>query len=266
MARAKDLAGLAALAGLGYMLSKKGDKKEADTGVDSNPTRAARPVSTETRSEAEAPRRQITDYMAKAPLDDTDKYPSGVMGGARMADDVKPTPVKPPKVVTGSDLPPATPLAPVNRTFEDPKKQEVYDTLNKKSGANTSSALRSDQLADVSRAVNREAKTSKFARGDSEGNVPAFTRDYTADGKTKSNVAKQEMYDTMSKKSGANTHSSAKTDALAVASRAARVADAKRRAAKKRGYKSGGMVAKASPASSRADGIASKGKTRGKIC
>ena len=70
----------------------------------------------------------------------------------------------------------------------------------------------------------------------------------------------------MDKKSGAGTSGAQKTDALAVASRAARVADAKRRAAKERGYKSGGMVAKASSASSRADGIASKGKTRGKIC
>jgi hypothetical protein len=55
MARAKDLAGLAALGALGYMLTR--DK-------DSKPTRAARPESTETREE---PRRQITDYMKKAP-------------------------------------------------------------------------------------------------------------------------------------------------------------------------------------------------------
>jgi len=49
MAKAKDLAVLAGLAGLGYMMGKKGDKKEADTGGDSNPTRAARPESIETR-------------------------------------------------------------------------------------------------------------------------------------------------------------------------------------------------------------------------
>ena len=76
MARAKDLAGLAALGFLGYKLSQQGK------GEDSNPTRAARPESTETREE---PRRKIEDYQKKAPLDDTDKYPSGVMGGARLA-------------------------------------------------------------------------------------------------------------------------------------------------------------------------------------
>ena len=224
MAKAKDLAALAGLAGLGYMLSKKGDKAGADTGVDSNPTRAARPDSTETRKE---PRRQITDYIKKAPLDDTDKYPSGVMGGARMADDVRPTPVKPSNVVPGNDLPPATPLKSFTRDYKDPEKQKVYDTLNEKSGANTSSAQRSDQLQDLSRAVKREAKTKQFAQ----------------------DVPYQE--------------SSAKTDAMAVASRAARAADAKRRAAKQSAYKSGGTV---SSVSKRADGIATKGKTRGKIC
>ena len=266
------LAGLAALAGAAYLYNNQKNKdagKAATAGVD---TRAARPESTETRLK--------TPAQSLADADKSDKSTSILTKGesgtttpgtdkSKPDLDVKPTPVKPPKVVSGSDLPTATPLETITRNYKDPEKQKVYDTLNEKSGANTSSALRSDQLADVSRAVNREAKTSKFARGDSEGNVPGFTRDYTADysgGKTKSNVAKQEMYNTMSKKSGANTHSSAKTDALAVASRAARVADAKRRAAKQRGYKSGGMVAKASSASSRADGIASKGKTRGKIC
>ena len=57
---------------------------------------------------------------------------------------------------------------------------------------------------------------------------------------------------------------------MAVASRAARAADAKRRAAKQSAYKKGGVTKMASggvtsSASRRADGIATKGKTRGKI-
>jgi hypothetical protein len=61
MAKAKDLAGLAALGALGYMLAKgKGDK-----GEDSNPTRAARPESTEDR--LESPEDTIKRSMAKAP-------------------------------------------------------------------------------------------------------------------------------------------------------------------------------------------------------
>lgn len=82
---AGKLAGLAALGAAAYMMSR-GKGKEAET-TDSKPTRAARPNSTETREE---PRRKIEDYQAKAPLIDEQKYPSGVMGGAKQADVVKP--------------------------------------------------------------------------------------------------------------------------------------------------------------------------------
>ena len=188
MARAKDLAVLAGLAGLGYMMSKKGGKKEADTGGDSNPTRAARPESTETR---------------EAPLDNTNYSNEG--RGAAPNMNVKPRSLTPPAAAvtdTAEDTAPATtPMA--------------------------STANRTDQLTGLSRAVKRESKTKQFAQ----------------------DVPYQE--------------SAQKTDAMAVASRAARAADAKRRAAKQSAYKSGGTV---SSASKRADGIATKGKTRGKIC
>ena len=59
MARGKNLAGLAALGALGYMLTKGGK------GEDSNPARAARPESTETR--LESPEDTIKRSMAKAP-------------------------------------------------------------------------------------------------------------------------------------------------------------------------------------------------------
>ena len=55
----KDLAGLAALGALGYMLTR-------DKGGKSTPTRSAGYQSTETREE---PRRKIEDYMAKAPAE-----------------------------------------------------------------------------------------------------------------------------------------------------------------------------------------------------
>jgi|688.fasta_scaffold09092_18 hypothetical protein len=89
-----------------------------------------------------------------------------------------------------------------------------------------SSANRTDQLTNLSRAVKREAKTKKFAQ-----EVP------------------EEL-------------SAQKTDALRVSSRAAAAADARRRAAKQSSYKSGGMT---SSASKRADGIASRGKTKCKM-
>jgi hypothetical protein len=124
-----------------------------------------------------------------------------------------------------------------------------------------SSANRTDQLTNLSRAVKREEKTKKAAQGEFSG----ITRTYTKRDGTPA-VKHQEMYDTLNKKSGANNSSARKTDALKVASRAAAKADSLRRAAKQGSYKSGGMVSKGSSASSRADGIATKGKTRGKIC
>ncbi len=178
------LAGLAALAGAAYMMSKDKDKGTTD----SNPTRAARPESTETRD---------------ATLDGTNYSNEG--RGAAPNMNVKPRSLTPPVAAvtdTAADTAPATtPMA--------------------------STANRTDQLAGLSRAVKREAKTKQFA-----GEVPAEL-------------------------------SGQKTDALMVASRAARAADAKRRAANQSAYKSGGSV---SSASKRADGIATKGKTRGKIC
>lgn len=257
------LAGLAALAGAAYLYNNQKNKdagKAAIAGVD---TRAARPESTETRLKTSAQSIADADKSDKSTSISTKGESGTTTPGTDKSEpklDVKPAPVqpapvKPPKVVSGSDLPTATPLETITRNYKDPEKQKVYDTLNEKSGANTSSALRSDQLADVSRAVNREAKTSKFAQG-------KFS-DYT---RTFKNPETQKFNARVEEQTGANTSSGHKTDALAVASRAARVADAKRRAAKKRGYKSGGMVAKASSASSRADGIASKGKTRGKMC
>jgi hypothetical protein len=113
--------------------------------------------------------------------------------------------------------------------MEDATRQKVLDTLNQRAGANTPSALRSDQLANVSRATKREQKTKQFAQ-----DVPYQL-------------------------------SAAKTDAMMVASRAARKADALKKTAKKSSFKSGGMVSKVSSASSRADGIASRGKTKCKM-
>jgi hypothetical protein len=76
MAKARDLAALAGLAGLAYAMRKKDkDESTTDTGDETDRLKARKPAE-------EGPRRQITDYMAKAPLDGTEMYPSGVMGGA----------------------------------------------------------------------------------------------------------------------------------------------------------------------------------------
>jgi hypothetical protein len=164
------LAGIAALGTLAYMNRDKlgmGDKS-GNTTVDSKPTRNAGYNSTETRPDVRTDFGGAGDEMSNVRRDissgdEMSKYAANYKPPT-------PAPVKPSNVVTGNDLPPAdensTPLETITRNYKDPEKQKVYDTLNEKSGANTSSALRSDQLAGVSRAVNREAKTSKAAQGE----------------------------------------------------------------------------------------------------
>jgi hypothetical protein len=120
-------------------------------------------------------------------------------------------------------------------------------------------AQRTDQLANLSRAVNREDKTKKYAQNEFRD----VGRTYTRNGKPALEATK--LYDDLDKKAGAATGSAFKTDALKVASRAAAAADAKRREAKQSSYKKGGMVTKVSSASKRADGIASRGKTKCKM-
>ena len=197
MARAKDLAALAGLAGLAYAMRNK-DKSNEDAGDQKTSSYTGDTKKVEAKDE---------------PFKAThgSSYTPGNAGTARLGvgNATNDPIVKPPKVV------PAKPAA-----------------ADEPAGLTTpvSSANRTDQLANLSRAVKREAKTKQFA----------------------ADVPYQE--------------SAQKTDALAVASRAARAADARRRAAKQSSYKSGGMVSKVSSASSRADGIASRGKTRGKIC
>ena len=231
------LAGLAALAGAAYMMSKDKDKGTTD----SNPTRAARPDSTEERLKTPAESIAAADKSDKS----TSISTKGVSGTTTPGPDtslpkldteinkpVKPASVSAPAPVAGS-APATTPMA--------------------------STADRTDQLAGLSRAVKREDATKKAAQGDFKDVSRVPKNDSPAAIKAK------KMYDTMSEKSGAGTSSAQKTDALAVASRAARAADAKRRAAKQSAYKKGGMTSTASSASKRADGIASKGKTKCKM-
>jgi hypothetical protein len=96
MAKAKDLAGLAALGALGYMLSK-------DKGGDSNPTRAARPESTETRKD-EGPtadkktKKDVLEAITKPKEKANDAAGNqGVLGGN------KPASKSMPKVETKAD-------------------------------------------------------------------------------------------------------------------------------------------------------------------
>ena len=230
------LAGLAALAGAAYMLNK--DKGEAPKGkADTGPGYK----SSETREE---PRRKIEDYQKKAPVDGTEMYPSGVMGGATQAAS-KPAPAAKPVL---------KPAVTADNATEDSQSSLT---------APVTPAARSDQLANLSRAVKREDKTSKAAQGDFS-NMTRSTR-----GDTPASIELKQLYDTLDKKAGAPTSSALKTDAMKVASRAAAAADRQRKIAREGAMKKGGAVKKmasgGTTASKRADGIASRGKTKCKM-
>ena len=192
MAKAKTLAALAGLAGLAYAMRNKDKSEDAGEQKTSSYTKDTKKV--------EAVDFKPTNESSYTP-GNTGTVRSGV-GDATNDPIVKTRSISAP--IAAEDVIPTKPMA--------------------------TPAKRSDQLANVSRAVKREAKTKQFA----------------------DDVPYQE--------------SAQKTDALMVASRAARAADARRRMAQQSSYKSGGMVSKVSSASSRADGIAIKGKTRGKMC
>lgn len=237
------LAGLAALAGAAYMMSK-GKDKEAGT-TDSNPTRAARPDSTEERLK--------TPAESIAAADKSDKSTSISTKGASGTTTPGPD-TSVPKLDTEINKPVKPASAPAPAPASAPAAGSAPATTPM-----ASTADRTDQLAGLSRAVKREDATKKAAQGDFKDVSRVPKNDSPAAIKAK------KMYDTMSEKSGAGTSSAQKTDALAVASRAARAANAKRRAATQSAYKKGGMTSTASSASKRADGIASKGKTKCKM-
>jgi hypothetical protein len=196
MAKAKNLAGLAALGALGYMLTKGKSKDDAGDQTSSSYS----PSSTATK-------------MADMATNESAYSPQSNMTPLQGAGDATNDPVaKPKKAATSGAL---------------AAKKVLPDAETPSRGSSAS------QLGNLSRSVNREAKTKQFA-----GEVP------------------EEL-------------SAQKTDALAVASRAARAADARRRAATAGGMKKGGAVKKMASggmtASKRADGIASRGKTKCKM-
>ena len=134
------------------------------------------------------------------------------------------------KPITEADVVMPEKAAPKTATAPRTSTTAKTDSLGVKAPASGNSA---DKLASLSRSTIREAKTKQFAQ----------------------DVPYQE--------------SAAKTDAMMAASRAARQADARKRALSAGTMKKGGAVKKMASggmtASKRADGIASRGKTNCKM-
>jgi len=232
MARAKDLAALAGLAGLAYAYNKnKGDSSKGPSAT------AAEDEASKVRMDAQK------NAVSGNRVTDTGDETNRLLARSPAPDYSNEGRNKPPTV---SDS--------VTRSAPKVASAKPAVAADEPAGLTTpvSSANRTDQLANLSRAVKREEKTKEAAQ-----------KDFSNYGRKFKNPETQKLHNKMEEQAGSLTQSAHKTDALKVASRAAAKADSLRRAAKQSSYKSGGMTLSAS---SRADGIATKGKTRGKIC
>ena len=196
MAKAKNLAGLAALGALGYMLTR--DKTSENAGDQKTSSYTGDTKKVEALEDAFIPTNESSYARNNSGM------PIQGVGDA-----------------TDNPLP---------KQRIKPLATADSDSLSVKTPASGNSA---DKLASLSRSKVREAKAKQFAQ----------------------DVPYQE--------------SAAKTDAMMAASRAARQTDARKRALSAGMMKNGGKVKKMASggmtASSRADGIASRGKTKCKM-
>jgi len=315
MARAKDLAGLAALGFLGYKLfGSKGKGKDGD----STSTRAARPESTETREE---PRRKITDYIKKAPEAEDANYgnegtrtsmargPAGRTSGGSSAKDEAAPAAKDEATVTPSSR--TTPGGDAKRT-EGNQPMPSLKAVERKAAARQTS-MSTDAMRNASRANVAGANRQKAMAANPE--AQAAERVYPeellvggpgvkvvgAAAKNLANRGAKEVAEYSTPRLAAPAKQltgPSKTDLMArdrAARESARQEEMLRENARRSGLdpdninpavankvrenmggsdfslgmKRGGMTKMASggmTASRRGDGIASRGKTRGKIC
>ena len=236
MARRKDLTALAALGTLGYMLSKRGDKKDDKKG-------------------------SVTESQIRADRDATDQKTSGD------TEDMFIEPGSGPHDQQFRDeLPSAS--APSKTSAASPKKPTKPSSTKPSSGTAknlTASESQAARNALGEGSYRPDTKYSPDRRGvTSETRVPRFTpneppvqthfgpRDEENAPRGKIDVTKYSLEER-------NKMPSAPRDPTDYRA----VKDRFRRGGAVKGYASGGTV---SSASKRADGIATKGKTRGKIC
>jgi hypothetical protein len=259
MAKRNNLAALAALAGLGYVLTNQSRNKVDLTEKDSNPDRKARPDSTETR---EAPFKATNEsaYTGTTKNDSNTAKNIGFGGGDNSDKNLKrvapaePIPVKPPKldVVTNSALPPAEPkpsdkpLYKQNVTIAGDKKRTEGNqpmpslrAVEAKVASNKTDALRNASRKTA--ASNTPKSKTPPASTSTALKTPDAPKSETTNGKFEMPITK--FFKGIRERGDED---------LAT-----------------RGLKRGGTVKMASggmAASRRGDGIAQRGKTRGKMC
>ena len=265
MARKNDLAKLAALAGLGMVLTNQYRNKVDLTEKDSNPDRKARPDSTENRLESQE--ETIKRSMKKAPLDDsrTDAASSGDEMSKYAAKNksrtntafVKPAKVnnQPPLVITKE-----LEALPVNQSDKslierNPPivlKKEQKNLPNKQSGKTIEE--RNPPLPIPNSMKNLANVPTNFGKlvnpypADNKAATNEAVKQAAISATKKHDEAEKKVKDGRYKQMDANILNNMITNPPMKKGGAVKMA-------------SGGMTA-----SRRGDGIATKGKTRGKIC
>jgi hypothetical protein len=261
MARNNDLASLAALGALGYMLTRNGNKVDLNqptSSGDSNPTRGAGYNSTETRNapslNLKTPSESIADADVSSKADSiVSRGPSGTTTPGPAAQSSTGTTTQGPdylggitpavksKAVKSKDVKGSN-LAPAQKKTTDMYPSGVMGGAK----SSTPSAAKKPQLATSSsgEAINAIANPQT-----QEDRMRRYQRD----------AQSAEKINQMNRKTNLFNANPAMEDQI-------------RQNMNSAGMKKGGAVKKmasggmTSSASRRADGIASKGKTRGKIC
>jgi len=228
MASGKDLTRLATLAGMAYIANKMGDKDKGDSGS----TRAARPESTETRAAPEAPTAdEGTKSKVLEAITAKREAPNDQASNQGVIDESK---------IDESKLTPVKPKPRSKRTVMTGAQNDALANAGKKSKA----AFENTALAKVNRGMGREVTEAAKVNA-----APAPT--------TSSKVG-----DAATQGPAASTAPANKFEhEMPIARFFKNVREAGNRGNPDVKMASGGMTA-----SRRGDGIAQRGKTRGKMC
>jgi len=283
MVKARDLAALAGLAGLAYAMRNKGDKGDKDDAGDQKTSSYT--GDTKKVEATDEPRRKIEDYMKKAPEAEDANYGNE---GRRTSMGVAPTPKAPPKAALAKQV--SSDPRNVETSKSRGRPAEAKNPNYSNEGRSSTAPAKNPNYSNEGRsstAPSKVADTVKtVAKMYAQGPI-GVAADATKPLADKATNAMRETYRDLSGKVQYKTPdipSAAKTVSDAVTSGAKKVgsgiadyvknfetpAEARSRRDKEAlGKKRGGMVNMASggmTASRRGDGIAQRGKTRGRIC
>jgi hypothetical protein len=243
MAKAKTLAALAGLAGLAYAMRNKGKYNE-DAGDQKTSSYTKDTKKVEAKDE---PRRQITDYIKKAPEAEDANYGNE---GRRTSMGVAPT------------LKTITKAAPTAKTPSTSDARNLESGMSR--GTRPSVAKNPDYSNEGRISAAPTAKNPDYSNEGRNSVTPTSTPVKTSTGFSRVPTSEQAS---ANRQAAMDKVKSVGSDVADYVRNFETPAERRSREAKEAsGMKRGGMVSKVSSASSRADGIATKGKTRGKIC